>query len=214
MKSSNQDNSITDIIFDLGKVIVSFDWNIALGKIAQHAPREISDLIIQDRAGFMQLLAEPAGRLERGLISFAQFYSIISNTLSLDVSIEELRQIWCDIFWANPDVISIGNSLALRYNVHLMSNTSEVHYQWIIARFPEVVFYQKAALSYELGCMKPEAEYYTRAFELFNSSPANALFIDDLQENLDGAEVLGIRTIRFENLEKLKNRLIEYGVKF
>lgn len=214
MKSSNQDNSITDIIFDLGKVIVSFDWDIALKKIARHAPREISELIIQDRAGFMQLLAEPADRLERGLISFSQFYSTISKTLGLDVSIGELRQIWCDIFWANPDVISIGNSLAHRYNVHLMSNTSEAHYQWIIARFPEVVFYQKAALSYQLGCMKPEAEYYIRAFELFNSSPANALFIDDLQENLDGAEVLGIRTIRFEDSEKLKNRLIEYGVKF
>ena len=212
MKPSTPDNPITDIIFDLGKVIVSFDWNIALPKMALHAPREISDLIMQDRPRFMQLLAEPADRLERGLISFEEFYSIVSGKLGLVVSIGELRSIWCDIFWANPDVIRMGKSLARRYNVHLMSNTSEAHYQWIIDRFPEVVFYRQAALSYQLGCMKPEPEYYVRAFQLFDSSPDNALFIDDLQENLDGAEVFGIRTIKFENSEKLKKRLVVYGV--
>lgn len=212
MTNSDHYNLITDIIFDLGKVIVGFDRDVALKKLTQIVPGEMAEFIRRDTPGFMALLAEPADRLERGKISFEEFHSLMSGKIGLDITVQEFRDMWCDIFWPNPDVIRIGRALAQRYNVHLMSNTSEAHYEWIIRRFPEVVFYSKAALSYQLGCMKPEPEYYAKALELFDSDPASALFIDDLQENLDGAAFFGIRTIRFEGSENFLKRLLDYGV--
>lgn len=212
MTQSDHHNLITDIIFDLGKVIVGFDWNITLKKLSQIAPEEVAEFIRRDTPGFMALLADPADCLERGKLSFEEFHSLLSGKLGLDITVQEFRDMWCDIFWPNHDVIRIGRTLAQRYNVHLMSNTSEAHYDWIIRRFPEVIFYRKAALSYQLRCMKPEPEYYSKALALFDSDPAGALFIDDLQENLDGAAFFGIRTIRFEGSENLINRLKEHGV--
>ena len=73
MTKSDHHNLITDIIFDLGKVIVGFDWNITLKKLSQIAPEEVAEFIRRDTPGFMALLADPADCLERGKISFEEF---------------------------------------------------------------------------------------------------------------------------------------------
>ncbi len=203
---------ITDIIFDLGKVLVPFDWDIALEKLFPLASNEIGEFIRKDPAGFMKMLEEPANRMERGSLDFANFFAIVSNVIGFKIPMDKFREIWCDIFWVNHNVINIGMTLAQRYSCWLMSNTSRAHYEWIISKFPEIMFYKKAALSYEIGHMKPEPEYYIKGLQLFGVNPHNVVFIDDIQENLDGAATLGIRTIRFEGAGSLIERLKDYGV--
>lgn len=203
---------VTNIIFDLGKVLVPFDWEIAFSKLSFHVPREITDLIKNDRALFISLFSDSLIDLEKGLISFENFFDKLRQTFSLDAPLLEFRKIWCDIFWVNQEVIELGRNLSSQYPCWLMSNTSQAHYEWIIEKFPSVLFYRKAALSYELGEMKPDRQYYVKAIDLFGIDPVSAIFIDDIQENLDGAAVLGIRTILFENVLKLRWSLKEHGV--
>lgn len=212
MTLSSQD-LITDIIFDLGKVLVPFDWNIAFQKLALCGNPDTIPLVARNRREFLKIVAEPANRLERGQLTFSEFYGMIVRLTGLNVHFETFREIWCDIFWANEDVINIGRVLAQSYSCWLMSNTSEAHYDWIIKKFPDIRFYKKAALSYELGFMKPEPRYYIEAMKLFAVNPGNALFIDDIQENLDGAAIFGIRTIRFDGARNLIQRLRDYGVR-
>ena len=47
------------------------------------------------------------------------------------------------------------------------------------------------------GCIKPEAEIFERLLSRYGIAPADALFVDDMQINVDAARRLGIDAYRF-----------------
>ena len=109
-------------------------------------------------------------------------------------------------------MVNLGHELSLRYGVWLASNTDEAHYEYIIGKFPELLFYKKAALSYEMGTKKPQRQYFVKALEMFQIKAENAIFIDDILENIEAARKLGIVGIQFTTFQSLSGRLREYGV--
>ena len=58
-----------------------------------------------------------------------------------------------------------------------------------------------------VGLRKPHAEIYRRAIDILGVAPERILFIDDRQENVDGAVQAGMTGIRFEGESKLRERL-------
>ena len=106
----------------------------------------------------------------------------------------------------------LGESLSQSYGTWLVSNTSRIHYEYIIGRFPRVPFYKGAALSFDLGVMKPSAAYYEKAIEKFGIDPFQAVFVDDLTENVEGAVRAGITGIVFRNRNQLAQELQRLGV--
>ena len=60
---------------------------------------------------------------------------------------------------------------------------------------------------------KPDREIYELAAERLGCAPEQAVFIDDKQEYIKGAEEAGLRAIVFEDVEQVKNELARVGVK-
>jgi epoxide hydrolase-like predicted phosphatase len=56
--------------------------------------------------------------------------------------------------------------------------------------------------SHEVGCMKPDPRIYRIVCDRLGVHPHNALLLDDVQENVDGARALGMRGIRFTNADE------------
>lgn len=63
-----------------------------------------------------------------------------------------------------------------------------------------------------LGFKKPEPEIYRLAFQLTQRKPAETLFIDDRQLNLECALDEGLNGIRFESADQLRGELVSRGV--
>ena len=63
------------------------------------------------------------------------------------------------------------------------------------------------------GYRKPEKEIYEITLSRLKSQPEETLFIDDREENIRGAESLGIQAILFENNEQLKEKLAPFVLK-
>ncbi|MDQ7784909.1 MAG: HAD family phosphatase, partial [Desulfomonilaceae bacterium] len=208
-----RDIMITDIVFDLGKVLVPFDWDIAFRRLRPHLPPNLAALLDHDRKSFVDLVRDPSVQLETGKIDFDHYRKIVTDILSVQLSEQEFRWIWCDIFWEDREIISLGRDLSSHYRTWLASNTSRAHYQWIVENFPDVVFYKKAALSFELGVMKPSREYYRKALNLFGIEPGSAVFIDDLKENVDAAIEFGMMGIVFQGRGQLVHGLKELNVR-
>jgi glucose-1-phosphatase len=204
--------TIKDILFDLGRVLVPFDWEIALRKLRPHLAPDLEQLSRTDEKVFSGLFIEDAVDLEMGKIEFDQFHGRVSEKLNLPLDVERFRTIWCDIFRMDEEMVSLGESLSGRYRTWLASNTSRVHYEWILDRFPRVAFYRAAALSYELGVMKPSQRYYEKAVQYFGIEPHTAVFIDDLEENVEGSVRAGMHGIRFQTRNQLVEELRRLGV--
>jgi HAD superfamily hydrolase (TIGR01509 family) len=203
---------IDDILFDLGKVLVPFHWEIALNRLLPYLPPNLAEMLNDDQEAFKSLFLEPLEKLETGEFEFDRFHRIMSDILEIRLAEEEFHFILCDIF--NPDyqMISLGEALSKRYGTWLVSNTSRVHYEWILERFPRVAFYKSAALSYELGVKKPSVGYYQKAIRKFKIDPKRSVFIDDLEENIEGAIQAGMYGIVFRDRNTLAGELKRLGV--
>ena len=74
------------------------------------------------------------------------------------------------------------------------------------ARFRDIV------VSGEEKLLKPDPAIYWLALDRFRLRPADALFIDDRQINVAGAEAIGMRAHLFTDAEGLRERLRSEGL--
>jgi FMN phosphatase YigB (HAD superfamily) len=204
--------TIENTVFDLGNVLVPVEKQRAYKKIEPYLPSDLKRLLREDTPSFELLLTEPAVALESGAISFDEFETTVKSTLGIDSNDIDFHTIYCDVFSLNRPMVELGSALSQRYNTCLASNTSEVHYEWILERFPEVAFYKAAALSYELRVMKPDIEYFRKAINLFNIDPQRSVFIDDLEENVVAAIECEMNGIVFKGYASLIPELERLGV--
>jgi putative hydrolase of the HAD superfamily len=203
---------IENIVFDLGNVLVPVDRGNAYLRLRPYLPPEMTRLLHEDRESFEDLFRGPAAALETGTVDFHQFRLTMEGILGIELDEDAFQQIWCDMFSVDEEMVALGESLSGVYNTWLASNTSVVHYAWILERFPRVAFYRAAALSYELGAMKPAAAYYEKAIVRLGIEPACSVFIDDSEENVAGAIRAGMHGIVFTNRQRLLGELRSRGI--
>lgn len=71
-------------------------------------------------------------------------------------------------------------------------------------------YFDEVIVSCEVGCSKPDPAIYRLCLERLGVAAQNALFVDDLPANLEGAAALGIQTLHFrgdEDVPALRRRL-------
>ncbi|MFH0825821.1 MAG: HAD family phosphatase [Pseudomonadota bacterium] len=203
---------ITDIVFDLGQVIAPFDRRRAYIRLLPLLPERWAEMVKRDLSSFESMLAAPAIALESGKMEFEEFSGIVQGILGINLSLDQFLNIWCDLFQMDEDVVGLGTRLSAHYGTWLASNTSKVHYDWIVGRFPRVLFFQAAALSFELGVMKPSRIFFRKAVDMFGIDPGRSVFIDDIPENVEGAVAVGMHGILFTGCHSLVEELRCLGI--
>jgi glucose-1-phosphatase len=199
---------IKAIVFDLGKVIIPFDWLrgfSAFAEFSPYPPEEVRRRIKETG------LFNP---FERGLIASQDLARQISQALDMDVSMEKFREIWSSIFL--PETIVPEDMLArLRaagYRLLLLSNTDPIHYGWVMQKYPVMRQFHHCVLSFDLGFRKPEPEIYAETIARAGCQPDRIFFTDDLAENVEGARQAGIDAVQFQSLPQLEQELLSRGV--
>ncbi len=207
-------SNITDILFDLGNVLVPFDWGKAFSRLLPMLPQRFGKLLSEDEETFKDLFHQHVLAMEIGEIDFEDFQMRMSSILGVDLTFDSFRRIWCDIFWMDDEMVSLGEFLSSHYCTWLLSNTCKAHYEWIIQHFPRVTFFRGAALSFDLGVMKPSLAFYEKAIKMFGIDPSCAVFIDDLRENVEGAISAGMNGVVYTGRAQLIQDLRSLGVNF
>ena len=65
-------------------------------------------------------------------------------------------------------------------------------------------------ISFDVGCAKPDPRIYQITLDRLGVAPADALFVDDRADNIEGARQQGIETMHFtapERIDELKRRI-------
>lgn len=200
--------AIEVIVFDLGKVIFDFDINKLSTRFhlsSQRSKQDIVDLISGHRDLFVNY--------EKGLITSQEFYNQMIILLSLRIDYKSFCDIWNDIFTPFYDMIDFINILSKKYNLAILSNTNDLHFDYLQNKYPEIFAYFKHLhLSYKMKSRKPDAEIYKKVIDFYNIEPASIFFTDDLEKNINSAKELNISAFKFEGLKKLKEDLSSLGV--
>lgn len=198
---------IKAICLDLGKVIIDYDPTIPLESLKTRSKlplSEIKQILIED---------DTMLRFDRGELSRIEFYKTMCRHLRLDVSRDEFEELWNSLFLTDPLVSeNLLLNLKSRYRLLMLSNTNEIHFEFIWGKFEIVRHIEDRILSFELGCLKPDASIYRMAIDRAGVLPGEILFSDDKVENVEAAREAGIQAIRFESEAQLKLAMSKIGV--
>jgi glucose-1-phosphatase len=195
------------LIFDLGKVIVPFDFQRSFAimeRLSPHKPDEIRRRLF---AGDLVV------RYETGLVESKAFVNEVCQILDMKAEYADFENFWCSIFL--PETLipeSMVRSLRKRYRTLLLSNTNEMHYDMLERTYPILRHFDDRILSHRVGAAKPAPEIYKAAIRAAGCAPEECFFTDDLEENVAAARREGIDAVRFENLEGLELELHKRGV--
>ncbi len=200
---------IQTIIFDLGRVLIPFDFDRAYAQMTARCGLGADQ--IRDRIRAARLVPD----YESGRIESRDFVARIGNILEISLDFDEFCSIWSSIFL--PETLvpeSFVQGLRRRYRLVLLSNTNEIHYSMLEKQYPILGHFDEYTLSYRVGAMKPEARIYADALAKAKCAPEHCFFTDDIPEYVEGARRCGIDAVQFRGFEALQNELRARGAEW
>ncbi len=176
-------------LFDIGNVLLSFDFLPALQKIS--GPQA-------DPQAFHKII-DAKDPFEAGETSIQQYLELVYPLLDFHGSDDEFFSTWNSIFTPIPDTWKLAETLSAKgQQLILFSNTNPIHAPYCLENFPEFQLFDHAVFSYEIGAIKPDKAFFTRAFEIYNINPQETIYIDDLPENITTGKSLGLHSFQYD----------------
>jgi len=194
-------------VFDLGKVLVDFDYSIAartLGRLSKIPPADLQYLLCQS-----PLLCQ----YERGEITTGLFHREVCATAGFEMTETDFATCFGDIFAEIKPMTALHGALrAAGIPTWIFSNTNEIAARHIRRRFPFFANFDGYVLSYEHGAMKPTPKIYEVVERLTERRGSDILYLDDRAENVAAGAERGWRSVLHETPEKTRARVAELGL--
>ena len=186
-------------IFDLGKVLVDFDYTPAAKKIAARSTPTTA--VLHSFLGASPLLLQ----YESGQLSRRDFYEAIRDAIGFQGDLAEFGGFFADIFSELPAMIELHADLCRRgYRTYIFSNTNDLATEHVRRNFPFFAHFDGYILSYEVGGIKPHARIYEAMEAMCGRSGADLIYLDDRPENIAAGAARGWRAILHETPEKTR----------
>jgi len=182
--------SVKAVVFDLGKVLVDFDYGIAARRLAEQssAPADAIRAVI-DQSPLLF-------RYERAGITSEQFFEEVRRQISFRSSFDEFAAAFADIFTEIPEMTRLHAELRARgLPTFVLSNTNAIAISHVRRNFPFFAHFSGYVFSYEHAVLKPEPRIYEIVEEQSGCRGAELLFIDDNSKNVEGAAQRGWNVI-------------------
>lgn len=186
---------IKHIICDLGNVILMHDFRRTTEALAKHCSAT-SDEIFEDisHSSLYRIFT-------KGLISTEDFYSELSYDLCSLMSYDEFVMAWGEgLMEVNQEFYMdvIKKLYARGFKLHLLSNLDEIH--WGKAQkicVEPLKYFDSIFLSFKTHLKKPNPAIYIKVLKEINARPEECLFIDDREENIEFASVVGLKVLLY-----------------
>lgn len=193
---------IKTFIFDLGNVIVSFDHSKIVHRLKTVCEQTHEE--IYSKAITSQLVRE----YNIGKITSAEFSDAVNRELDLKMDFADFSQAWNCTFVLEPIISEqIVKSLSEKYKLLVLSDTNELHFDYIVENFPILNYINDFILSHKVSCVKPSPEIFRAAVKIADCLPEECFFVDDVPANVEGAKKFGLNAIQFISAEQFEEEL-------
>jgi putative hydrolase of the HAD superfamily len=189
--------------FDFGGVLTTSVWDsfAAFCRSEGLEADAVKELFRTDPEALADLRA-----LEIGKSSEEEFEAAFGRRLGLENPQGFIDSMFAGMQPLDPMVAAVREIRTGGLLTGLISNSwSTTHYdrRLLAELFDDVV------ISAEVGLHKPQPDIYRLAAERLEVQPAECIFVDDLRENCEGAEAVGMTAIRFRDPQQTIGRLAE-----
>ena len=197
---------INALLFDLGGVIVDLDYNLTIEAFKAIGLEDAEHLYNQ----FNQ--SKIFDEFEIGSISREEFMGLLQEKIPQKVSQSKIKEAWnAMILGFEKSKLEQIKRYSEKIPCYLLSNTNEIHLEYIQTLMQEVPFknlellFTKCYYSHIIGRRKPHRETFEWVLNDMGSSPEEVLFIEDSPQHIRGAEKAKIKTLHFTNGRRLED---------
>jgi HAD superfamily hydrolase (TIGR01509 family) len=195
------------LVFDLGKVLVDFDYSIAARRIARLCSTSADPLT------FFTQHASLLTSYELGNFTTQEFFNRIKAASGFSGTQAEFNSFFADIFTPIQPMIDLHGELRkARLPAYIFSNTNDLAVEHIRKKFPFFSNFDGYVLSYEHGAMKPSARLYEIVERSTGRKGGEIIYIDDRPENVEAGVARGWNGILHEAPESTRAALQKLGL--
>ena len=158
------------------------------------------------------------GDLEEGMLTAGEFrHIVLSESRPGSVAEDVDRAMWHILTGIEPYKIRLLLRLAQKYDLYMLSNNNAICLPRSRQLFAEAgatleELFRKCYFSFEMKALKPSEAFYKAVMEDIGGDPADMLFIDDSQKNVEGSIKAGLPAVYYEpgtDLEALLDKVLE-----
>ena len=196
-----------DIILDMGNVLL--EWN--KDKILQGVSEIKKDYLILDKTIFQSGLWE---RLDLGTMTREELVlkvvSMIGRTYQKKV--EEVIWNWPSYIDIYTEVFAVLSELKKKgHRIFVLSNTSKVFYDLLEEQLsPIKELLDGFVLSCDIKAIKPDLAMFKEILDKYQLDPTNCVFLDDIEDNTNAAQKLGIKAYQVKKRSDVVDILKSY----
>jgi HAD superfamily hydrolase (TIGR01509 family) len=195
------------VVFDLGKVLVDFDYRIAARRIAARSkmsPEQLMAALVRSSL-FLDY--------ERGRVTRRELFNDICRATGFNGSLEEFAVFFSDIFSEIKPMVELHSELRTRrFATYVFSNTNDLAIEHIRRAFPFFANFDGYIFSYEHGVIKPEPGLYEVLERQSGRRAGELLYLDDRPENTQAGAARGWEVILHESPEKSRDAIRKLGL--
>ena len=195
-------------VFDLGGVLIDWNPRYLYRKLFDGDDTAMeyflanictSNWNVQQDAG--RTLAEGCAILKKAHPAYARY---------IDAWMERYEEMLAGPIQGTVDLLAELRSRQVP--IYALSNWSAETFPAAKRRFDFLKWFNGTLLSGNVRLIKPDPRIFSLFFETNSVDPAQAVYIDDLQPNVDAANALGMHGIRFTDPAALRSELKQVGL--
>lgn len=196
------------LLFDLGRVVIDFDFERALTAWQAHSrlpPERLRELFAHD---------EPFRRFEVGALGREDYYAYLRDLLALEGELERIEAGWnATLIGEITETLQLVDAVRDRIPCHAITNTNPSHLAAIHQSHPGLLpRFRRVFASHEIGCRKPEPQAFRHVLRELGVAPERTLLFDDLQANVDGARRCGMQAVLVRGPQDVREALRALGL--
>ena len=200
---------ITTVIFDMGNVLIDFRWAQLFREMGLSGERF-------DRMAKATVLDPVWSEFDRGFWTDEMMLEgFVKNDPGMEKEITQMMNEYFPRLLKKFDYTDewLDSIKAKGYKIYILSNFSAKAFRDCTDQLDYVSKADGAVISYKVGLIKPDPAIYRYLLDTYDIDPKEAVFIDDVQENLDAAAEFGITGILFTDRKSADEELAKLGVK-
>ena len=193
---------IKNIIFDVGGVIFDDKNNNLKEKfnLSEDKAKEITNITFGNNFKDCML----------GKISVSEYMEMMKNKYS-DIADEILYLLdskdYSETFPLKKDVYDIVVQLYKKgYSLYILSNNTKDSFEYV-SSYMDMNMFKGVVSSYQEHLIKPDSGIYELIIDRYNLDKEETIFFDDSSKNVDKGNELGIKSIKFTNVEDIINNI-------
>jgi putative hydrolase of the HAD superfamily len=194
---------IQNIVFDMGMVLVEFDWPNYLKRLPIEP--HIKELMVQEALGNAEVWNEH----DRGVLSDEEFIAFACRNKpeieqGLRMYMEGVGAIITEYDYSKEWLHTLKEQ---GYGIYILSNYGAAPYRYAREHFTYFDEADGIVVSSDVKMIKPEDGIYRYLLDTYHLKPEETVFLDDREDNIATARRLGMKGILFENYEQAKAEL-------